>query len=93
MTHIYNTLLKYNIEAKKRRGKAKSPRSQFYSKLMGLLAGKKGDAVSQAFVSKNIKSFGSQWLDISKKLLLEATSEENRQSMEQKINNAFKKVL
>ena len=70
------------ISRRSRKGKKKSARSQFYSKLMTGLAGDRGEKIAQAFVKQDTVKFTQEWQKLSKELILFATSAEDREHWE-----------
>ena len=85
--------IKVEARGKRNTRRGKSARSKFYSKLMGGLVGSRGEKISENFVQQKPRKFCADWLDLTKKLILEATPEEKRKDMESKINSAWDKIL
>ena len=67
----------------RKRKKGKSNRSKFYSKLMGGLAGPKGEEISKAFVDGNSAKFAQEWWKLAGELIMQTATEENRERVEE----------
>lgn len=67
----------------RKKKKGKSPRSQFYSKLMGGLAGNRGESISNHFVKQDGTAFAKAWWRLSYDLMMQATPDDQKEKMEE----------